>query len=80
MKGMIRGDACTLGIGSISQAMQAEAILYRAGICVRVADAADMANQRGCAYGILYPCHREDEVIRILKEHGLRLRGGGKRG
>ncbi len=79
MKGFWRGESCYIGVGGMTRAMEAEDILRGMGICARLASAQEVQG-RGCAYGITYPCHREDEVVRILRENGFRLRGRSERG
>ena len=67
-------------IGSMTQAMRAQAVLAKAAIRVSVIKAEAAATGRGCAYAIEYDCTQEQNVIAVLRAAGIRPKGYGGRG
>ena len=70
-KGNKRDEFCTLPIGSMTQAMQAQRALEQEGIFVHVQKTDTEIEERGCAYAVGFPCGYESEVKRILKSREL---------
>lgn len=68
---------CFCVIGSMTQAMKAQRILSAAAIHARVEKADSATTRRGCAYAIYYPCEQDANVRAILRQSGIRIKGGG---
>ena len=68
---------CFCVIGSMTQAMKAQRILAAAAIGARVEKADSSITRRGCAYAIYYPCEQDANVRAVLRQSGIRTRGGG---
>ncbi len=68
------GGACTAVLGSMTQAMRAQAILGEAAIRVPVVKISSGRTRGGCAYGIDFPCVQERHVRALLERHGVRVR------
>ena len=69
--------SCLVSVGSLTQTMKAQRALSNAAIFSRVEKADSATAQRGCAYALSYPCSQEANVRAVLKNAGIRLRGGG---
>ena len=69
--------SCLAVIGSLTQAMKAQSALSNAAIFSRVEKADSATTRRGCSYALSYPCSQEANVRAVLKNAGIRLRGGG---
>ena len=70
-KGNKKDEFCSLPIGSMTQAMQAQRALEAEGIFVRIQKADAEAEGRGCAYAVGFPCGYEAEVKNVLRAHDL---------
>lgn len=68
--------SCLAVVGSLTQAMQAQRVLTAAAVLCHVEKADSAVTRRGCAYGVSFPCAQEAAVRRILREAGIRVRGG----
>ncbi len=68
---------CFCVIGSMTQAMKAQRILSSAAIHCKVEKADSSITRRGCAYAIYYPCEQDANVRLILRQSGIRIKGGG---
>ena len=77
MRTQSQGGECTVGIGSVTQALHAQSVLARAAIYSRVEKLDSSATKQGCAYGVTYACSQEAAVRRALRDSGIRTRGGG---
>lgn len=58
---------CIAAIKNMTGAMRARDTLRRVGIDSEVVSVDASLTKRGCAYGISFPCEREAEVKRILR-------------
>ena len=63
---------CVAGVGTLTQAMQAQSVLASAAVRVEVVKAD--SRRHGCAYAIQYPCEQEGNVRAILRNANIRLR------
>ena len=68
--------SCFAVIGSMTQAMKAQSVLANAAIFARVEKADSSMTRRGCAYGVVYACSQEANVREVLRNAGIRVRGG----
>ena len=68
---------CLIVIGSLTQTMKAQNALSNAAIFSRVEKADSATARHGCAYALSYPCSQEANVRAVLKNAGIRGRGGG---
>lgn len=67
-------NECVALLGSMTQALQAQAILTEASVCASVTKSEDFARRKGCAYGVRFPCGYADTVKKLLKDAGIRVR------
>ncbi len=67
-------SACVCVIGSMTQAMRAQSVLAAAAIRAEVVKADSTQTGRGCAYALSFPCIWENDVKRILRDAGIRVR------
>ena len=68
--------SCMAVVGSLTQAMKAQSALTAAAIFSRVEKAESSAPRRGCASGVSFPCAQEANVREVLRNAGIRIRGG----
>lgn len=68
---------CLAVIGSLTQTMKAQNALTNAAIFSKVEKADSATTRRGCAYALSYPCSQEANVRTVLRNAGIRVRGGG---
>ena len=68
--------ACLAVIGSMTQAMKAQRALANAAIFAKVEKADSSMTRRGCAYAVSYACEQEANVREVLRNAGIRVRGG----
>ena len=68
---------CLIVIGSLTQTMKAQSALSNSAIFSRVEKADSATTRRGCAYALSYPCSHDANVRTVLRNAGIRLRGGG---
>ena len=68
-----RGE-CTAVLGSMTIALQAEKALANAAIHANVTKVSSSGSEKGCAYGITYPCAQEENVRVILARSGLAVK------
>lgn len=69
-----RHDVCTVVIGSMTQAMQAEDVLIRATIRAHTVKVSSASTHTGCAYGVEVPCRQMGNVKEVLRGAGIRIR------
>ena len=62
---------CSLSLGSMTQAIKAKRILSRSDIAVNVKKLSTSGNERGCIYGIEYPCELSGNIRVILQRNGV---------
>ncbi len=62
---------CTTLFSSATSAMKAQGILALNGIQVNVIKTSGSHRSSGCGFGISYACTDNDEIRRILDEHGM---------
>ena len=62
--------ACTLEIGSVTQAMKAQELLSRYAIPSKIITT-DSSSRRGCVYALSYACSQKNNVNTILSSAGL---------
>ena len=67
---------CVAVIGSMTQAMKAQRALANAAIFARVEKVDSSMTRRGCAYAVSYSCNQEANVREVLRNAGIRIRGG----
>ncbi len=66
--------SCFAVIGSLTQAMRAQHVLSDAAVFSNVEKADPTLTRRGCAYGVRYPCSREEELQAVLRRAGIRIK------
>ena len=76
MRSETERGSCIAVIGSMTQAMKAQSVLANAAIFARVEKADSSMTRRGCAYGVTYACSQEANVREVLRNAGIRIRGG----
>ena len=64
---------CSAEIGSVTQAMKAQATLAKAAIPTEVIKS-ESSSRRGCIYGISYPCAHASNVRTILRAEKIGVR------
>ena len=67
-------EECVAVIGSMTQAMRAQALLSRAAIRTEVIKADSARLGRGCAYALSYHCAQNENLKRVLRDAGIRVR------
>ena len=65
---------CVAVIGSMTQAMRAQSVLASSAIRTEVIKADSSQTRRGCAYALSYPCAQDENVKRVLRDAGIRVR------
>ena len=65
---------CTAVVGSMTQAMRAQAILSEAAIRTTLTKISSAKTHNGCAYGVDFPCTQSGNVRMILDRAGIRVR------
>lgn len=65
---------CTAVIGSMTQAMKAQAVLGEAAIRTTLTKISSGRTHNGCAYGVDFPCTQSGNVRVILGNAGVRVR------
>ena len=65
---------CTAVIGSMTQAMKAQATLSEAAIRATLTKISSSRTMGGCAYGVDFPCTQSGNVRMILDRAGIRVR------
>ncbi len=63
---------CSLSVGTLTQAMRAQAALASAAVRAEVIKSD--SRKSGCGYAILFDCIQEENVRLILKNAGIRVR------
>ncbi len=74
MNRLYRETECTALLGSMTQALQAQAVLTEASVCASVVKSEDVTKRKGCAYGVRFPCGYAPLVKKVLKDSGIRVR------
>ena len=62
---------CTLSLGSMTQALKAKRLLSRSDISVSVKKLSTSDRDRGCVYGIEFPCELSGNIKAILAKNGM---------
>ena len=62
---------CIAVIGSVTGAMRARSVLRGAGIDCEVIKAESTQSNRGCTYGVTYPCLWEGKIRQLLQNAGI---------
>ena len=65
---------CMASLGSMTQAMQARGALAGAAIRAEIVETDGNRAKRGCAYAVTFPCDVRENVRRVLKSAGIRVR------
>ncbi len=65
---------CTSSLGSVTAAMKARRALAAAGISCDVIKVSSRNSERGCVYGIEYPCVLTGNVRTVLASAGMQAR------
>ncbi len=65
---------CIAEIGSMTQAMRAQKALAEAVIPATVVKTDSSKNEKGCAYGVSFPCAYRDNVENIFARSRVRVR------
>ena len=65
---------CTAVIGSMTQAMKAQAALAEASIRASVTKISSTKSQTGCVYGLDFPCRQADNVRQVLENAKIPVR------
>ncbi len=65
---------CTAVIGSMTQAMRAQAVLAEAAIRAGVTKISSAQSHNGCAYGVDFSCTQSGNVRIVLEKAGVRVR------
>lgn len=73
MKGQF--NECSLQIGSVTQAMKAQAALSAAAIPSEVIKS-QSSSRHGCVYGVSYSCSQENNVRTVLANARISTRRG----
>ena len=66
---------CTAVIGSMTQALKAQALLADASVRTSVTKLSSTKHQTGCVYGLDFPCLQKPNVTRVLSDGGISVRG-----
>ncbi len=74
MRNHAKDGRCAAGIGSMTQAMQAQHALLAAAIRSEIIAADGRLTGNGCAYAISYSCEQEQNVKAVLRNAGIRVR------
>jgi hypothetical protein len=67
------GARCSATLGSVTAAMKAKRTLARGGIVCEVVKISARSRDRGCVYGIEYPCELTGSVRLMLTHAGIEL-------
>ena len=65
---------CIAEIGSMTQAMRAQRILGESAIPTTVVKSNSTNSNKGCAYGVSFPCSYKENVERICASSKIRVR------
>ena len=65
---------CMATLGSMTQAMRAQTVLTNAAVRAEVVKTDSARAKRGCAYAVAFSCQQRENVQRILKSAGIRVR------
>ncbi len=69
----VRGT-CTVVLGSVTTAMQAQRVLANAAIFGTVTKISSSTDSRGCAYGIEFPCSQKENLRLILARADISIK------
>ena len=69
--GGIFAARCQGSLGAMTQALKAKRLLARSGIAVEIRKLS--SDERGCVYGIEYPCELLGNVRLILQSNGMEM-------
>lgn len=62
---------CISAKKSMTHAIKARRVLMAAGIRCEIVNLDGSVTEKGCAYGVSFPCHLTDEVQSALKRYDL---------
>ena len=65
---------CTVVLGSVTSAMQAQRVLANASIFGTVTKVSSSSDARGCAYGIEFPCSQKDNLRLVLSRADISIK------
>ena len=65
---------CIAEIGSMTQAMRAQKVLSEEFIPVTVVKTDSSKSEKGCAYGVSFPCAHFENAENIFKKSRVRVR------
>ena len=74
MRNHTKDGKCAVGIGSMTQTMQAQHALYAAAIRSEIIAADGGSRGNGCSYALLISCEQEQNVKTVLRSAGIRVR------
>lgn len=72
MRKDLQNGRCIVSIGSMTQAMRAQATLAQAAIRTEIVSTSNLG--KGCAYGLSYDCRQGENVRHVLRRAGIRVR------
>ena len=68
------GSLCRLASGSMTAAMKSQRLLAKNAIRVNVVKIATNQNDKGCVYGIEFPCVLSGNIRSMLEQGGISTR------
>ena len=74
MRNHTKDGTCAAGIGSMTQAMQAQRVLSAAAIRSEIIMADTSRERSGCSYALTFSCEQEQNVRTALRAAGIRMR------
>ena len=74
MRNQSKEGTCAAGIGSMTQAMQAQHALSMAAIRSEIIAADGRTSANGCSYALMFSCEQEQHVKAVLRSSGIRVR------
>lgn len=72
--GVRRPGTCTAVLGSMTLTLKAQNALAAASVLTSVTKISSGSTRDGCAYGLVFPCIRRENVTEILSRAGIRVR------
>ena len=74
MRNYAKNGRCAAGIGSMTQAMQAQHVLSAMAIRSEIIAVDGKHAGNGCSYALAYSCEQEQNVKAVLRSAGIRVR------
>ena len=68
-------NKCAVSIGSVTLATRAARALSGAAIYSEITKFGDDSLSRGCSYGLEFSCSQKENVMTVLRNAGIRVRG-----